>query len=133
MDALLLVEPKHFWPLHVARLRHWQREWKPGRRRMGALGVAISEPQLDLANILVYRLRDLKEVQERVERSYRIAEALHVLAASTGPRRRTISRWLLNEADIRSAFDRVKKAQAPARPSPHAPLRKSARKKAVAE
>lgn len=121
LDALFLVEPKHFWKLAVAQIKHS----KKGLGAVGALNYMATQPKLDREHIYVYRLRDLQEARGLIERAYRIADALRVLVESKGVRRRAISRWLCAEDDIRKVVEGRKKKAAPHKPpAPRKPPRK---------
>lgn len=118
--GLLLVEPRHFWNMHVAQIRYWR-----GRRakieRVGPVGLAAGIPKLRHEHIWIYRLKDLHEARSHVERAFRIADAMRQLADSEGERRRTIYRWISSEADIRLALEKAKRDRQPS----HSPPRKA--------
>lgn len=98
--ALLLVEPKDSWNLAAARIKVWLRSKDP---------LPLTVPNLPHDKILVYRLDELQETKNDVERAYRVADALRHLAGSTPQRRKVIYRWLCAEADIQTVLKRVKK------------------------
>jgi hypothetical protein len=129
LDALLLVEPKHFWNLIVARIRRRNQlkiEWTAPHELM-----MQGSTKLNPEHIFVYRLKDLHDTRDRMERAYRIAEALRQLADSNGSRRRVIYRWLCGEPDIRQALDRVRKVSTRSPPTSRAQHRKQLRRAVV--
>ena len=125
LPALLLVEPKHFWHLTAAQIRHWNdKRRKNAIEKVGPFQFQVTQPKLNHEHILVYREKDLKEAQEGVERAYRIADALRMLAASKPARRRVIYRWLCSDADIQRAIERAKTSPLSNHPTRRAPRRK---------
>jgi hypothetical protein len=107
-DSLLLVEPKHSWHLRVKRIRHWK---KFDISKEGPAIALVQEPRLSTKDIFVYRLPELKEINARVERAFRIAESLRQLVVSTPARRKLIYKMLDSEPDVHSALRNLKKAQ----------------------
>lgn len=127
MDALLLVEPRHFWHLHTAQTRHFRKTPPP---RIGALNFHLRTPRLNHDDIWVYKLSDLKDAHERMDHAFRIAEALNQLVSSSNaPRRRAIYQMLSAQPDVQTALRAVKKNWPKNRPARPAQPRKSPRKK----
>jgi hypothetical protein len=122
LNALLLVEPRHFWMLHAARTRHW--------RKNANMGLSLlRQPHLSHEDIWVYKLSDLKDVHQRMDRAYQIADALErLVASSSNPRRQAIYRMLSGQPDIQSALTRVKRNWPSSRPTRALPPRKAPRK-----
>jgi hypothetical protein len=104
-DALLLAEPKTFWHMRVERIRYW-------RRIKDVDGtVLLNEPGIDRSTVMVYRTKDLLEVCERMELSYRYAEALYQMISSKTARRRTIYDRLCDVPEIATALQRYRASQ----------------------
>ncbi len=122
LDALFLVEPKQFWRLTVTQVRYWK--YERGKKTIGKVGpwqFTANSPKLDGEHIHVYRLKELQETRERIERAYWIANALSELAAANTARRRVIYQRLCAEADIQTALEKEKK-KAPQRKRSVRPL-----------
>jgi len=125
VDALLLVEPRTFWHLTAAQIKYGK------RNRLGYFESLFSQPRLRREDIWVYRLSDLEEAHEHINRAFRIAEALRQFVSSKGERRRVIYRWLTSEADIQTELSRkTQKRQQPSRPPQRGRPRKPSPKKA---
>ncbi len=109
LPALLLVDPRHFWSLHVAQVRHWNdRRGKNAIERVGPYTFKNTIPKLNLYDVWVYTQPSLIHEKERIDRSYRIAEALRQLVISDVARRREVYRWICSEHDIEAALTKVK-------------------------
>jgi hypothetical protein len=106
LTALLLVEPRSLWRLHVSLTRHWSNPRV--RKRLGA-DFLLKSPKLDPEDIWLYTFNDLQGEVAEVDRAYRIVDALIQLVGSDAVRRRAIYRWLCSEADLQSALKKVKK------------------------
>jgi hypothetical protein len=106
LQALLLVEPKHFWQLTVQQINHFKFVEK---QTESALSAFLMPPRLDRQNIYVYQLKDLQEAQRRVERAFGIAASLRVLADGDGSLRQSLYRALCREPDIQKAVEDMKK------------------------
>jgi hypothetical protein len=121
LDALFLVEPKHFWKLAVAQIKHSKKGLG-----MGALNFVATQPRIDREHIYVYRLNDLQQARERVERAFWIADRLRALVeVKKGTRRRVIYGLLCAEPDIQKTLaDRKKKVPRSKRPAPPSPSEK---------
>lgn len=110
LQALLLIDSKTFWNVYAERLRFSNtRVVKSGKMIEGSMEFIGRAPRLNLSDILVYELNDLRKEHERMERAYRIADAMHRLVVSDTRRRRVIYPWLYNEPDLLSALNKVKK------------------------
>ncbi len=117
--ALLLVEPRNFWSLATAQVRYWnQRRGRKTIERVGPITFAANIPKLSHKHILVYRITDLKEARDQVERAYRIAEALRQFALSNSSRRRQIFHRLSSESDIRQELEKAKNGRPKCAPPP---------------
>jgi hypothetical protein len=116
LDALFLVEPKHFWKLTAIQIKYW----KTSRRKKIANTLALfsSQPRLNHDHIYVYRLTDLNAVGARIERSYRIAETLRQFVESSGSRRRLLYQRLCSEGDIQKAVAGMKQKVRKRNPRP---------------
>jgi hypothetical protein len=110
LNALFLVEPKQFWKLTTTQLRYWKKKrGKDTIERVGPVRFAAQVPRLDAQHIYVYRIKDLQSARDRVERAYRIADALRQLVDSGIERRRMIYQWLRDDPDIHLALQKSKK------------------------
>jgi hypothetical protein len=122
LNALFLVEPKHFWKLAVSQLKYWRKHGNDSIENVGPVIFNLKQPKLNHEHIYVYKLEDLKKVLARVERAYRIADALRQLAGSSSALRQVIYQRLCGEADIQKALaDRKQKAPPRKRPAPREP------------
>lgn len=104
LTALLLVEPKHFWNLTAAQTRYWKRGAKAD-----PISVWLNIPKLDHRHIFVYKLRDLQETREEIERAFSLADAFRQLVDAKGSRRREIWNWIRTQDQIRSESEGSKK------------------------
>jgi hypothetical protein len=108
--GLVLVEPRHFWGAAAAQIKFTRsRRGRAAIEEAGHVELAAGLPRLGHEHIFIYRLTDLREVFEQMERAFRVAEALRQLVSSEGDRRRVIYRWLGSEADIRAELEKAKK------------------------
>lgn len=133
LDALFLVEPKHFWKLAVAQIKHWNKTQPvASAKRIARQQIHqfnMDQPKLEREHIYVYRIKDLQDARSRVERAFWIAEHLRKLASSKGAPRRAIYHRLCSEPEIQKALaDRKKKAPQQKAPKPAKPRGKSDQK-----
>jgi hypothetical protein len=128
LDAVLLVEPRHFWMLHAAKTRY--RRKNPLSAGLGPIKPSrLQQPLLDHENIWVHTLKDLKDAHERMDRAFWIAEALNQLvSASSAIRRQAIYRMLSAQPDLQTALKAVKKNWPKSRPATASPPRIARRK-----
>jgi len=104
-DALLLAPPKNFWLMRVQRLRYWKRIKDVDGT------VLLNEPRIDRSTVMVYKTKDLIDVCDRMEQSYRYAEGVYQMISSKSTRRRTIYNLLCNEPEIKTALQKHREAQ----------------------
>ncbi|MFZ3326919.1 MAG: hypothetical protein WA231_13950 [Methylocella sp.] len=133
LDALLLVEQKHFWHLSIKQFKY--------HRIVGIVGVNTKIPiksilkinallpRLDPQNIYIYKEQDLVDAVKRMENTMIIADKLRRLVSLKGAQRQAIYRQLYNDADIRSALDRANIAPPKNNPTLSESPKKSARKR----
>jgi hypothetical protein len=111
LDALVLVEPKDSWNIAADQIKFW-RKTKPGIE-VNIATLYSKAPNLPHNKIIVFRIKDLYDVHDEVERSYQIADALFQLVGSKGDGRRKIYNWLIAQDDIQAARDRAKNNSQP--------------------
>lgn len=134
LQALLLVEPRHFWNLAVAQIKRWHdKRNKNAIEKIGPFQFQATQPRLNHEHILVYRMRDLTDARDRIERAYRHADALRALAEARPPRRQRIYRWICDEPDIRQALEKVNKGQGNSSPTQRLPPLRARRRREQAE
>jgi hypothetical protein len=118
LNALLLVEPHHFWRNAAHQIRHIQQH---KRRGTDPTLARLSAPKIGHEHMFVYQLKDLEEALLRVERAFQIAEFLRQLVTATGPKRLAIYRVLRQIPEIHQAYLKEQKATLERRPVKRAP------------
>jgi hypothetical protein len=109
LQALLLVEPKHFWNLAAEDIRFWKRiSKKAPTARENPMPFILNPPKLDHKHIVVYRLKDLREVHEQIEQAFRIADAFRQIVDAKDSRRHAIYKWINSEPQIHSEIAKTK-------------------------
>jgi hypothetical protein len=132
LDALFLVEPKHFWSLSVSQIKFWKQTAKEKKREAGFSPIMhqIHQPKLNREHIFVYKIKDLQAAKDRVEQAFRIAERLRQVADLTGQRRLKIYHSLCSEPDIQRVLaDRKKKGLLKSAPKIPSQQKKPSKKK----
>lgn len=130
LHALFLVEPKHFWQLEAARRKYFtDKRRKVTIERSGSVEFHFNQPRIEREHIFVYRLKDLQDAGDRIERAFRIAASLRGFVGADIPRRRAIYRTLCSWPDIQSALKKVKKNWPNRRPTRAEPRRRAPPKK----
>lgn len=119
-DILLLADPKDMWRVRSAAVRHFRKfkVWEHGD---------ATQPDLDPRKILAYRESDLKGILEQIERAEYYAYALSFLARSKPRVRLPVLRLLLDQPDIRSAYDTARQKETKSKKAPQKPPRVSKR------
>lgn len=117
LDALLLVQPEHLWDLTRKRMRHRRANWsEPSSDPPN--DYFLNMPSLSREVIMVYEIRDLEDARQRIEKAYKIADALFDLSASQAAQeRRTILQWLRSQPEIRTAEEKKHSNPQPERAS----------------
>jgi hypothetical protein len=108
LKALLLVDPKYFWKLHIEQHQWWNDKRRKGAiERVGPFAFMKGKPEISRDDIWVYRLSDLQQKRREIERAYGIIEALRLLVVQDVARRRGIYHWLCSEADLQKEVKKV--------------------------
>ena len=116
LDALLLVEPKHFWNLAAEQTKFLKAQGiSPASIGSSGFPVLINQPMLDHAHIQIYRGGDLEEAHQRMDQNFRIAEGVRLLAGANGAQRRLLYHLLCTEPAIQQALQNMKKNNLPKR------------------
>jgi len=102
-EALLLVEPKHFWRLRTLKIAFAK---KKARNPHGPYGL-INRPWLSSKVIYVWRRDDLIEACRKMETSFARANALNGMLSSKPAARRQIQNQLKNVPEIHSQLRRM--------------------------
>jgi len=106
LNALLLVEPKHFWSLAVDQIRVMR-----GKRPKTPDEYNQMMPHLKRDQMLVYTLKDLKDARDEIETAFTIADHLRALVQAPAALRPTLYRRLGSMPPIQTALaDKKRKA-----------------------
>jgi hypothetical protein len=136
VDALLLVEPKHFWRLSIKQYSFHKKVGVVGSAQVSPSLMAtinVHLPKLDHEHIYIYKEQDLLAEAARMRGAMLIADRLRRLVSQKGAPQRGTYRLLYTDADIRTALDRAKKAPPNSDPTPAAAPKKPPRKKAASK
>jgi hypothetical protein len=131
LQALLLVEPKHFWHLSLAQIGHMKRQGKDTLTPLEMAWINATLPKLDPSIIYVYGLKDLEATRDRMEKAFVIADMLRRLVSLKAAQRRSIYQRLYADADIRLVLEKDGKKGLPrTRPIPKEQPKTALRKNA---
>jgi hypothetical protein len=106
-DTLLLAEPSIFWKNRAAQVRHWNKTKSKVLRRAPDAFVYKPGPKLDVNQAYLYRMRDLEDINSRMELAYSLAHALYELCASDKSRRPAVYRWLRSQEEVSKALKKL--------------------------